>query len=187
VTTAILVEGSTDKKVFGILLERHGPHRPVTFRVKHRSDLLDGEKVAAFVRYGLLPMVTGLKKVLVCIDMECDPPEEVDRRVRAAQSSRALIELEVPVRFILVRFALESWLAADGAAWVRAFRFGVRSPLPRSILEECDPKRAIREHLKPMGFDFRFTLHDVRVAAELDIAEASRVSPSLAGFLGELS
>jgi Domain of unknown function (DUF4276) len=191
VSICLLVEGTTDKKVIRILLDKigelQGHRQSFHFRVKNRSDLFQGPKVGAIIQYDLLQQIPDLTRVVVCVDMECEPPELLAGRVDLFLAYISQAGLGVRVDFHLVRYALESWLAADPEAWHRAFRFNLRTDLPPGILEECDPKGVLISNLSRTGFDFRPTVHDIKVAEQLEVSDAAHNCQNFAQFMERVS
>ena len=186
-TTALLVEGTTDKRTIRALVTRlaegTNPRMSLDFRVKTRSKLLDGDYVANVVQFDLINVVSRLDRVIVCADMECDPAEDLAAaRQRAVERVQGR-QLGIRVDYHLVRFALESWLIADPGAWQRRFRLGPAFCFPSGLSEACDPRRTVTRFLKARHVDYRPTLHNAEIASEMDLTVARANCPNLSEFL----
>jgi hypothetical protein len=186
VTIGLLIEGETDRKVVRAFLEKAhdiDPSRPgVAERVVNRSDLLQPTRVIRQIRSNLLPTVNRLDRVIVLVDAECDDPALLDRRRLEVETQVGRESFPVRFRLMFVRFAIESWLLADLAAWSPLLRSRSTGML-ESLTDNCDPKHAIYQAMSPHGVEFRPTIHDPQIARRVDLEVARHRSSNLNDFI----
>jgi hypothetical protein len=187
-TIAFFVEGKTDRdSITTVLAKLHYLGRlqaSATYRILgSREAVLNVDKVCAQVRYEVLPQHGDLTGVVACADMNCHTSEELAEELKITQKGIRSAGLPIRVEYQFVRFAIESWLAADRSAWGRLFAHAGSNALPSNILDLCNPKEEIRNHLKARGQDFSHVQHDLRIVKELDVVVAERASSNFSEFV----
>lgn len=188
---AILVEGRTDREAIAVILDRFasslGVRIPTRFlEFGGGQGLLDVSRVVNSVA-AQKQLNRDLVAAIVCKDRDCKSDAEFAEMTNRVNRELGLADCPVPITYHYVRYELESWLAADENAWERKFPKAGPHVLPHSILENCDPKGALRAHLQARGTDFRYTDHDKAIAAEIDVARAASSCPNLGEFLAKVA
>jgi len=74
---ALFVEGRSDRDSLSILARRVSPNLGLETRVLPRGDLLNATKVSAFINQDIGTGGSGISRVLVCVDSECTPEQEL--------------------------------------------------------------------------------------------------------------
>jgi hypothetical protein len=81
-------------KPFQILAQRIlGKQAGVELRSKKRNDLLKEEKVYSHIVYDILQEHPDISKIIVCVDSECTPEEEVLKKLKEVENSLKATDL----------------------------------------------------------------------------------------------
>jgi hypothetical protein len=159
--------------------------QPRFYEFSGGQGLLDVGRVLNSIRaYRLVD--ARIAAALVCPDIDCRTADELRADQELVTKELAKASPEVPIRYHFVRFALETWLAADHAAWERKYPRAGPHVLPHDILTDCDPKSAIEQHLRARGEFYRYTQHDRQIAELMDVSSAGQNCPNLLEFLTKL-
>ncbi len=180
---ALLVDGQTDRNVIRILVEKlfatRDPKPALVFRVLPRGDFFSAEKICAYFS----PLVhehSDLSKVVLCLDCECTPPSEIQRKLSPVQSELRRRHATLTPTYCLKVHAVESWLASDRTA-LRGV-LGQDPPQFPKAETVCRPKALLDEVFRKAGRDFLYVRDDERLAKAVDVETVSRESASFSGF-----
>jgi hypothetical protein len=180
---AIFVDGPSDKEAIRILaakvLTSTSPRPGVEFRVLQRGDFFSTPKVAAYLT-DLHRTHHDVRKVILCLDCECTPAEEVQPQVKKVQEEVRRTHPSLNPTIVLKVHALEGWLASDRQAVQKVLGAKPKAyPKPEN---ECRPKQLLETVFKKANKEFDYMRDDPRLAQEIDIEMLCRSSPSFCEF-----
>jgi len=179
---ALLVEGPSDKLTLPILAKKVAPGHSFVARVLGRGNLLNAEKVFAFVEY-MKGQDNAIRKVLLCVDSECTPEAELLKIVSPQETKLKRLIKSPLVMYCGVIHATEAWLAGDASAlklYLNSPNF--RSSAANAVSKACKPKQALAALFDRHGREFVNTRDNPKLAQGIDVGQLIKTSQSFARF-----
>jgi len=180
---AIFVDGQSDKHTMRILAEKllinRSPKPGLNLFLLPRGDFFSAPKVSAHLRF-LHQTHPDIGKVILCLDCECTPKEEIQPQLSKVQAEMRRSHPSLSPTVVLKVHALEGWLASDREAVQKVLGAKPRTyPRPE---DACKPKELLATVFKKANKEFDYMRDDPRLAKEIDIERVCRSSPSFCEF-----
>jgi len=175
---------SEDKyhKALQILTQRIlGKQTGVIMRSKKRHDLLKTEKVYSHIVHDILQEHSDISKIIVCVDSECTPEEEVLKELKRLENS-IKVKTKQPIYYLCVTHALEGWLLGDPDGIKQYLGPRAKVHIPPSASLECKPKDIMKDIFREVDKDFLPSLHNERIAEIIDLKIAGKNNKSFYNF-----
>jgi hypothetical protein len=180
---AIFVDGPSDKQTIRILTEKllinRSPKPALKLLLLPRGDFFSAPKVSAQLKF-LHQMHHDIGKVILCLDCECTPEEDIQPQLTKVQEEVRQNHPSLNATIVLKVHALESWLASDPQALRGVLGTDPTDyPNPENV---CKPKELLATVFKKANKEFDYMRDDPRLAKEIDIERLCRSSPSFCEF-----
>ena len=181
---AIFVDGrQSDKQTIRILAEKllsnRSPRPGLEFLFLQRGDFFSAAKVSAYLT-NLRRRHHDVGKVILCLDCECTPAQEIRPQLTKVQEEVRLNHPSLNPTIVLKVHALEGWLASDRKAVQKVLGAKPKAyPKPEN---ECKPKALLARVFKKANKEFDYMRDDPRLAQEVDIESLCQSSPSFCEF-----
>jgi hypothetical protein len=177
------VDGQSDKQTIRILAEKllsnRSPRPGLQFRVLRRGDFFCATKISGHLKV-LHQTRPDIGKVILCVDCECTPKEDIQPRLSRVQEEVRRIHPSLNPTIVLKVHALEGWLASDPKALREVL--GTEPADYRKPENVCKPKELLATVFKKANKEFDYMRDDPRLAQEIDIERLCRSSPSFSEF-----
>jgi len=172
VKIAIFVEEPSSQKPIQIFVRKIlGKKIGTVIRVKKRGDLLNKEKIEAYIKNDILLGHNDISKFIVCVDSECTPEEEMTKltcKIEANLKSKVI----QPFHYVIVTHAFEGWLLADPVCIQEYIGTSAKVKIPASAASECKPKEYLKDIFRKANKDFLYTVENARIA---DLSDPKRM------------
>jgi len=181
---ALLVEGPSDERTLKILSKKiMGEQTGIETRIlRGRGNLLNERKVYSHI-VNIIQNHPDVSKIIICIDSECTPKDETEREMKDVENSlRAKIQQNYTIYYIGVIHALEGWLLTDRDNLRKYLGPRARGKILPSAALNCKPKEFMKNIFKRNGKNFLPTLHNPRIAEQIDIDKTAKNNESFKFF-----
>jgi len=147
--------------------------------------LLNKEKVCSHITNDILQEHSDVSKVIVCVDSECTPPQEIEKEVRKVEKN-ITSEVKHSVHYVVVVHALEGWLLAGPESIREYLGARVKVNIPPSATLECKPKKVMSGIFSQSGKEFLYTRDNPRITERIHPDEIARRNPSFGKFMDRI-
>jgi hypothetical protein len=180
---AIFVDGKSDKPTLDVLVEKlltnRSPKPGRKFLLLQRGDFFSAPKVSTYLTY-LHQTHHDVGKVILCLDCECTPPQDIQPRLIKVQEEVRHDHPSLNPTIVLKVHALEGWLASDREALREVLGTAPTDyPRPEGV---CKPKELLETVFRKANKEFDYMRDDPRLAREIDIERLCQSSPSFCEF-----
>lgn len=176
---AIFIEEPSSQKAIQIFVRKIlGERVGIVIRVKKRGDLLNKEKIKAYIENDILLEHNDISKFIVCVDSECTPEEEMTKltcKIEANLKSK----VKQPFHYVIVTHAFEGWLLADPVCIKEYLGPRAKVKIPASAASECKPKEYLKDIFRKANKDFLYTVENARIA---DLSDPRRMIKNSTSF-----
>lgn len=171
-------EPSSQKPIQTFIRKILGRKIGIVIRVKKRGDLLNKEKIEAYIENDILLEHNDISKFIVCVDSECTPEEEMAKttcKIEASLKSKVI----QPFHYIVVTHAFEGWLLADPVCIKEYLGQRAKVKIPASASKVCKPKALMQDIFRKADRDYHYTVENARIA---DFSEPKRMIKNSTSF-----
>lgn len=176
---AIFIEEPSSQKPIQIFVRKIlGRKIGTVIRVKKRGDLLNKEKIEAYIENDILLEHNDILKFVVCVDSECTPEEEMTKltcKIEASLKSK----VKQPFHYIIVTHAFEGWLLADPVCIKKYLGQRAKVKIPASASKVCKPKVLMQDIFRKADRDYHYTIENARIA---DLSDPKRMIKKSTSF-----
>lgn len=179
VKIAIFIEEPSSQKPIQIFVRKIlGKKIGTVIRVKKRGDLLNKEKIEAYIENDILLEHNDILKFVVCVDSECTPEKEmakITRRIETSLKSKVI----QPLHYIIVTHAFEGWLLSDPISIKEYLGPRAKVTIPASASKVCKPKALMQDIFRKADRDYHYTIENARIA---DLSDPKRMVKKSTSF-----
>lgn len=181
----LFVEGKSDKRTLPILIEkifeRKAPKPGLEIRTIPQGDMLSVPKMEVYLKKDLLVKHPDLRKIVVCLDCECTPPEKIRSLMLPVEKKLGALFRGVQTKYCLVVHALEGWLASDEKA-LAEYLGQPRLKISWNPKQVCRPRENLKDTFKRANREFDHLEDDPEIAKRINIDTLTKRNPSFAAF-----
>lgn len=176
---AIFIEEQSSKKAIKIFVRKIlGERIGIVIRVRKRGDLLNKEKIKAYIENDILLEHNDISKFIVCVDSECTPEEEMTKLTCKIETSLKL-KVKQPFHYVIVTHAFEGWLLADPTCIKKFLGPRAKVKIPASASKVCKPKALMQDIFRKADRDYHYTIENARIA---DLSNPKRMIKNSTSF-----
>jgi hypothetical protein len=184
----LFVEGrrkpSSEEKTIKMIARKKLPETTgIETRIIQRGDLLKEDKVYSQLVNDVLLDHPDAKKVVICIDAECE--REINEKTKKVEQSLSK-KINIPIFYVVVVNAVEGWLLADIEAVKYSLGRNANVNISPSATLDCKPKELLKDIFRKADRDFIHMRDNPKIAEEMDVDKAARNNQSLAYFVEKL-
>jgi hypothetical protein len=177
---AIFIEEQSSREPIKIIIHKIlGEQTGIVDRVVKRGNLLNEEKVEAYIKKDILLDHPDVSKFVVCVDTECEDIEERTNRIEKSLNPK----IRRPVYYIKVVHAFEGWLLSDPDC-IKEY-LGPRAKkikiLP-SASKNCKPKKVMKDIFRKADKEYIHTLHNPEIAEQVNPEKMIKSNKSFKKF-----
>ncbi len=159
---AIFIEEQSSKEPIKTFIHKIlGQHAGIIDRVVKRGNLLNEEKVKAHINFLLI--YHSISKIIVCVDSECTPEEEIEKITNKIEKSLKA-KIKQPIYYITIVHAFEGWLLSDPDCIKKYLGPRAKVNISPSASKECKPKEVMKDIFRKADKDYIHTLHNTEIA-----------------------